>query len=156
VDINIDCSSHLSNVSGWFSSSSNECAILSAQFRASSAENVIPTRILRLITRGVSSFVTCCAVVFPKEKRILGYGFFRLEWMKFHFHGISRNFFGALSRIWKVLFPPYFSHLSEMMRDSHEVRYLSDIINLLIIINKFLGNSEIFDASLSRKCSFAF
>lgn len=29
----------------------------------------------------------------------LGYGFFRLEWMKFHYYGISRNSFGALSRI---------------------------------------------------------
>lgn len=54
-----------------FRYSSNECAILSAQFQASSGENVIPTRILRLITRETSSFVTFRAVVFSKEKWIL-------------------------------------------------------------------------------------
>lgn len=55
MDINTNYSCYLNNVSlvgRWLSLSTNECTISFAQFRASSAENVIPMRILRLITRG--------------------------------------------------------------------------------------------------------
>jgi hypothetical protein len=69
------------------------------QFRASSGGRVIPARILRLITREATSFVTFRVVVRPKEKRIPGYGSSRLKRMKFHFHGIPGNSFGALLRI---------------------------------------------------------
>lgn len=141
-------------VGRWFSLSSNECAISSAQFRASSAENVIPTRILRLITRGASSFVTFCAVVFPKEKRILGYGFFRLERMKFHFDGISRNFFGTLSRTCPeegVILP-----VSVIFSRWCEIR--SGIYRILLIFQyqHFLGDLEIFGSNLWQKYFYLF
>lgn len=126
--VNIVSLFHLSNVSDWLLAfvSSNKCAISPAQFRASSSENVIPTRILRLITREASSFVMFRAVVFSKEKRILS------DTGSFDWNGwnsITTEFRVILSEHCRVYVPSNekgitffsFSHLSKMMWDINDV-----------------------------------
>lgn len=136
--VNTISSFHLSNVSDWWLLafvSSNKCATSSAQFRASSSENVIPTRILRLITREASSFVTFCTVVFSKEKRILS------DTGSFDWNGwnsITTEFRVILSEHCRVYVPSNekgitffsFSHLSKMMWGIKWCNYI-----ILIIIN---------------------